>query len=323
MRKVFMQRLLELAERDPNVYLIAGDVGFSVIEEFRERFGQRFINAGIAEQNMIGVAAGLAMAGKNVFVYSIIPFLTMRCFEQIRVDLCYQNLPVKLIGVGGGFSYGQMGLTHHALEDIAIMRALAGMTVLAPANVDEVSALVPQLATLSGPVYVRLSNYDEIPVRVREDEFAIGKAIEYLHSDECMVVTTGNALDIGYGVCCALRENGIPCGLVSMPTVKPLDAEFLSTRKHLKAVFTIEEHSVIGGLGETVARNILESFSDKIIFKAFGVHDGYVHCIGSRQYLRDLVGLNSAAIAQEIVHQLESSHKILTMSEIKNSFLNR
>lgn len=305
MRKAFMQSLMTMAELDSSLYLIVGDVGFSVIEEFQTRFGNRFINAGIAEQNMIGVAAGLAMAGKNVFVYSIIPFLTMRCFEQIRIDLCYQSLPVKLVGVGGGFSYGQSGLTHYALEDIAIMRSLAGMTVIAPADIHETRLLVPQLTTTSGPVYLRLSNYDEAPESIECKKITIGRACEYIHSEHYLIVTTGNAFDLGYEVCQALQAQGILCGLVTMPTIKPLDVHFFLKQKKLKAVFTIEEHSIIGGLGEAVARMLGESFAHKIIFKAFGTPDRYYHCVGTRHYLRDLVGLNIATITQEIIKMIK------------------
>jgi transketolase len=224
----------------------------------------------------------------------------MRCFEQIRVDLCYQRLPVKLIGVGGGFSYGQMGLTHHALEDIALMRSLAGMTVIAPANRNETRTLIPQLVNLPGPVYVRLATYDEVPECAQTKNLTIGSACQYIDSDEYLVVTTGNVLDLGYGVCQALHGQGIVCGLASVPTIKPLDIHFFRAQKKLKAVFTIEEHSVIGGLGEAVARVVAEEFSHKIIFKAFGVPDCYPHCVGSRHYLRDAFGLNVTTITNKI-----------------------
>lgn len=311
MRKTFMDCLIVMAQEDPNLYLVVGDVGFSVIEEFSQRFGNRFINAGIAEQNMIGVAAGLAMAGKNVFVYSIIPFLTMRCFEQIRIDICYQNLPVKLVGVGGGFSYGQMGLTHHALEDIAIMRSLSGMMVIAPATLHEAQALIPQLTTTTCPVYVRLSNYDEVPECMQPNDLILGSVCEYIHSDQYLIVITGNMLDLGYAVCRSLHYYGIPCGLVSMPTIKPLDVNFFITLKNLEAVFTIEEHSIVGGLGEALARALGESFAHKIIFKAFGIPDSYPHCIGTRHYLRDLMGLNVITITQEIVNRIQPSNSSL------------
>ena len=157
MRKAFIKKLIELARKDSDIYLLTGDLGFSVLESFQREFPERFINIGISEQAMIGVAAGLAMMGKKVFVYSILPFVTMRCFEQVRVDLCYQNLPVRLVGVGAGLNYGTAGATHHAIEDISVMRSLPNLSVLSPGSCKEVEALLDQANELKGPAYFRLS----------------------------------------------------------------------------------------------------------------------------------------------------------------------
>lgn len=310
MRNVFTQYLVERAIRDEDVYLLTGDLGFSFFENFQERFPDRFINAGIAEQNMIGVAAGLAMAGKKVFVYSIIPFLTMRCFEQIRIDLCYHSLPVVLVGNGGGFSYGQAGLTHQGIEDLAIMRALAGMTIIAPADKRELHMLLPQLTSVSGPVYLRLSNYDEIPQELMNYDVCLGKACEVIPDNDILIITTGNSLDLGHSVCRSLLDHGIVSGLVSMPTLKPFDRSFFYQKENLKAVFTIEEHSIIGGLGDTVAKMLCDDFHHKITFKAFGFPDSFLHVVGSRHYLRNLVGLNVGEITKEIFKKLCSCKNI-------------
>jgi len=303
MRTTFIQYLEQEAARDPNLYFIVGDVGFSVIEKFKEKYGNRYINAGIAEQNMIGVAAGLAMAGKNVYVYSIIPFVTMRCFEQIRNDLCYQQLPVKLIGVGGGFSYGPMGVTHHALEDVAVMRCLPGMTVVAPGSTFETEALLPHINTLDGPSYLRLSNNEELALYNDNTQVTIGKAVSLVPHDTNIIVACGNALDLGIKVQKHLSEMGIDIGLVSMPTIKPLDEDFFLS-KNLNAVFTLEEHSVIGGLGEAISRFLCENFDHKIIFHAFGVNDFYYHIKGSRSYLNEKAGLNIDAIVDMIQQKI-------------------
>lgn len=311
MRNIFLNYLIEQAALDPNLYLVVGDVGYSVIEKFQERYPQRMINAGVAEQNMIGMAAGLAMAGKNVYVYSIVPFACMRNFEQIRIDICYQNLPVKIVGNGGGFSYAQAGVTHHALEDVAIMRALPGMTVVSPGSKKEVGDLMAQINTLSGPVYLRLANNEELVTYQDQTTCKLGKAIELIPHDEVMIVGTGNGLDLAWQTCKALEAAGISVGLISMPTIKPLDGEFLLTRhKNLKALFTIEEHSVIGGLGEAVARFVAETMQNKIIFKSFGVQDFYYHTVGSRAYLKKHAGLEAEVITQQIrqlLAQLSSS----------------
>ncbi len=307
MRATFFNYLVEEAARDPNLYLIVGDVGFSVAEKFQQQFPTRFINAGIAEQNMIGVAAGLAMAGKNVYVYSIVPFVTMRCFEQIRNDLCYQHLPVKLVGVGGGFSYGAMGATHHAIEDIAIMRALPTMTVVAPANKYETAHLLPQLNKCAGPVYLRLATADELVSYPSNIIPQLGKTCDVIPHNSRYLMTTGNALDLGYQVQQELAQHNITCGLASMHTVKPIDQEFLGN-KNLDTVFTLEEHSIIGGLGQAVAQSLCEN-SFHGIFHAFGIPDCYAPECGSRLELNKSFEITPHQIASVIMRKLGNEHK--------------
>lgn len=306
MRIVFMNYLIEQAEQDPLLYLVVGDVGFSVVEKFQERFPERFINAGVAEQNMIGFAAGLAMAGKHVYVYSIVPFACMRNFEQIRIDVCYQNLPIKIVGNGGGFSYGQAGVTHHALEDVAIMRSLPGMTVIAPGSKREVHDLMPLIHQHQGPLYLRLSTNQELCVYPENVTIQLGKAVEIIPHDEILFLATGNALDLGYLLIKQLEILGVYAGLVSMPTIKPLDVEFFMQRKKkCKAIFTIEEHSVIGGLGEAVGSLLAGLEGEKIVFQAFGVQDFYFHEVGSREYLKEKSGLTPQAIIPQVIKKLD------------------
>jgi transketolase len=307
MRKRFIQNLINLAEQDSNIYLIVGDLGFSFVEPFKEKFSDRFLNVGIAEQNMIGVAAGLAMAGKKVFVYSIIPFITMRCFEQIRLNLCYQNLPVRLIGFGAGFTYGDQGSTHHAIEDIAIMRSLPNMTIVSPANFNELDSLVEQANKLQGPVYFRLSKLasnQDLDFYPKNAQIKLGKTVQIISDDKNLIFTTGDLLTLGLGVCKKLKEFGLDFGLVSVPTIKPLDLEFLISKTAIQSVFTIEEHSVIGGLGETLASFVLQNFDKKIIFKSFGIPDCYYHEVGSRGYLQTHAGLTVEKICSEILQKL-------------------
>lgn len=291
MRTAFIQTLTKNAEQDQNIYLLAGDVGFSVIEEFQQKFPQRFINIGIAEQSMIGIAAGLAMAGKNVFVYSIVPFVTMRCFEQVRNDLCYQQLPVKIVGNGGGLDYGALGATHHAIEDIAIMRSLPDMAVLAPGSRSEAVALTNQLCSYTGPAYLRLSRSDnKVPYQAVAD-IAIGKPVIIIPHDTHLLISTGNMLDQAYELCLSLRAEGNDFGLVSMPTVKPLNLDWLPST--LEAVFTLEEHNICGGLGEAVGSYIAQQQKfNTVKFKPFAIPDQYCHRGGKSEFLRDRLLLN-------------------------------
>jgi transketolase len=305
MRIRTIESLIDLAQHDENIYLLIGDLGFSVVEEFQKKFPKRFINVGIAEQNMIGVAAGLAMMGKKVFVYSIIPFLMMRCLEQIRVDLCYQNLPVRLIGVGAGFSYGKLGVTHYATEDIAVMNALPNMTVLSPASRFEVAELMKQANDLFGPVYFRLSKSEEFTRYPKNAKVLLGRFIEVIPSDENIIFTTGDMLHFGFEICKRLRSSGISMGLVSVHTVKPLDHEFLLSKQHtLKGIFTVEEHFLIGGLGQTITSFVAQHFKKKVLCKTFGLKDAYSKIIGSRAYMQKKVGLTIEHMSNEIIHAL-------------------
>ncbi|MBM3886924.1 1-deoxy-D-xylulose-5-phosphate synthase [Candidatus Dependentiae bacterium] len=307
MRTAFMQTLIKMAEQDPNLYLIVGDVGFSVIEEFQQKFHQRYINAGVAEQSMIGLAAGLAIAGKNVFVYSIVPFVTMRCFEQIRNDLCYQYLPVKIVGNGGGLDYGSLGATHHAIEDIAIMRSLPHMTVLAPGSSQETRALTQELSHYKGPAYLRLSRSENnIPYRLNAP-ITIGTSIIIIPHDTCLLVTTGNTLDLGYDICKSLKEESIALGLVSVPTIKPLNLSWLSN--NVATLFTLEEHNTHGGFGEAIGAYLAQSFDKKIFFKSFAIEDKYCHEAGKSEFLRNKVSLNRTSIIHQIKNYLSLEKK--------------
>ncbi len=302
MRTTFIKYLTQAAEQDETIYLVVGDVGFSVVEEFKEKFPTRFINAGIAEQNMIGLAAGLAITGKKVFAYSTIPFITMRCFEQIRIDICYQNLPIKLVGVGGGFSYAQYGLSHHAVEDVAIMRALPEMTVIAPGSKYEAAQLMPQFVNHQGPAYLRLSNNEELVQYNEKEPVTLGKILDIIPNENQLILASSNALDLAFLVCSYLNQQGISIGLASVHTIKPLDANyFINKSGTLKALFTIEEHSVIGGLGEAVASIISQQIDHHIIFKMFGINDFYFHTTGTRKDLLSMAGLTVEQISQTIM----------------------
>lgn len=251
MRTAFIETLCELAEQDERIWLLTGDLGYSVLERFAQRFPDRFVNVGVAEQNMTGVAAGLALCGKIVFTYSIANFPTMRCLEQIRNDVCYHNLNVKIVAVGGGLAYGSAGYTHHAVEDLAVMRAMPNMTVLAPGDPVETRLATRAVVDWPGPCYLRLGKAGEPVVHRCEPAFAIGRAIPICNGRDVTVITTGGVLHAAVRAVEALRADGVQAGVLSLPTVKPLDeAAVLSVAR---ALVVVEEHSPIGGLGAAVA----------------------------------------------------------------------
>jgi transketolase len=312
MKHAFFKTLTTLAESDPDIYLLVGDLGYSGIEQFRDKFPDRYINVGICEQNMIGIAAGLAMAGKKPFVFSIIPFHTMRAFEQIRIDVCFHNLPVHIVGAGAGFCYGGLGITHHAIEDVAIMRSLPRMTVLTPADAHETKTLVEQINSLKGPSYLRLGTAEPCRSAEESSKVKLGKIADVVPNDEVVILASGHILPLGLAVQQELAKLGIKAGVSSVHTVKPFDEDFLSSKiDSLKAVFTLEEHNIFGGLGEAVSRILCElPSSNKVTFKAFAVNDEYFDFSGSRDYYNECAGLSKLAITNKIVSLLREFNQI-------------
>lgn len=291
MRTTFVNTLKELAREDERIFLLTADMGYSVLETFREEFPDRFLNTGIAEQNTVSVAAGLAMSGKIVYVYSIIPFVTMRCFEQVRLDLAYNNTNVKLVGIGAGLTYGPFGGSHHSIEDIAIMRALPNMTVLCPGDPIETEQLIRQSYEIKGPVYIRLGKKGEPKIHPEGTKIVIGRAIHVTDGDDLILITTSNTLERGKKWVDEWKEEGIHVNLVSMHTIKPFD---VSTVKELinreVPIITFEEHNIIGGLGSAVAEVIAES-NKSVRFMRIGINDKFSHHIGSHEYQQEKFGL--------------------------------
>jgi len=303
MRNAFITTLAELAKKDTRIVLITADMGFSVFERFMDQFPERTFNTGVAEQNSVGIAAGLALSGKIVFVYTIATFATMRPLEQIRTDACYQNLPVKIVGAGGGLTYGPQGSTHHATDDIAFMRAMPNMTVLCPGDPFESELCVRAAYRLAGPCYLRLGRGGGDPqVHKSAPKFQVGKGITVREGKDATLISTGNMLVTAVAVAEALARHKIGCGVVSMPTVKPLDAE-LVRKLAAKPVFTIEEHSIIGGLGSAVAEVLAEG-DEKAKFRRFGLPDAFCTHIGSQEHMRKFYGLDAASVASEIRRML-------------------
>lgn len=300
MRTAFINTLMGLAEKDQNIYLLTGDLGFSILERFAEKFPNRFINCGVAEQNMIGMAAGLALSGKKPYVYSIIPFVTMRCFEQIRNDICYQNLDVKIVGVGSGLAYGSLGTTHHAIEDIAILRALPNMTILSPADPVETRELVLKSYQTKTPTYIRLNKTGEKILYNSNPAIEIGQPSILREGKDGTIVATGILVGLGAQTVEKLKEKGYNFKLISLHTLKPIDANsLLKELKDSKSVFTLEEHNIIGGLGSAVVEILMESdWQGK--FQRIGIPDQYCSGVGETDYLRRCFGL----VAEKIIEQI-------------------
>ena len=286
MRTAFIDTLRELARIDDRIFLLTADMGYSVFETFRDEFPDRFLNTGIAEQNTIGVAAGLASRGKIVFVYSIIPFVTMRCFEQVRLDLAYNFMNVKLVGVGAGLTYGPLGSSHHALEDIAIMRSLPDMTVLCPGDPIETRELIKRSFEYEGPVYIRLGKNGEPKIHPDETRIEIGKSITVLEGNDLALITTSNMLETGKKWVEEWKQDGVNVSQISMPSLKPFDS---STVKNLIdkeiPIITLEEHSVIGGLGSIISQ-VIATTGKPVKFQQIGINDKFSHVVGGHEFQR-------------------------------------
>ncbi|MBT4209327.1 MAG: transketolase [Candidatus Komeilibacteria bacterium] len=299
MRIAFVETITKLAIKDKSVWLLTGDLGFSVFEDFANKFPDRYLNVGVAEQNMMGIAAGLAMAGKKVFVYSISTFSSMRAFEQIRNDICYQNLPVCIIGGGSTFSYSSFGCTHFALEDIGILRILPNMTVVNAGDPMEVEVALDDYHKNPRPFYLRIAKRGEPVVHKNKKDIKINKATQVKEGEDISIFASGKALQYATEAVEELKIQGINAELLSFHTVKPLDEEaIIKSAKQTKNIITIEEHLIHGGLGtavsEVVAQNALATK-----LKCLAVADEFPAGVGSEQYMLDRYSLNKDSIIAE------------------------
>lgn len=291
MRTAFIETLCEIADRDDRVWLLTGDLGYSVLEPFAARFPDRYVNVGVAEQNMIGVAAGLAHSGKMPFVYSIANFPTLRCFEQIRNDVCYHQGNVKIVAVGGGFAYGPQGYTHHGIEDLGVMRLLPNMTVVAPGDPLETRCATLAVAAHGGPCYLRLGKAQEPIVHESTPPFELGKALVVRQGHDVTLISTGGMLQECLEVALRLEVHGIDTRVLSMHTVKPLDRRaVLRAARETRCIVTVEEHRITGGLGSAVAEVLAEERLRLPCFHRHGVPDEVYHEIGSQAHLRRMAG---------------------------------
>ena len=310
MRDTFVKTLIELAKENKNIELLTGDLGFGVLKPFWETLPDQFTDAGIAEQNMTTVAAGMALEGKTVFTYSIGNFPTLRCLEQIRNDCTYHNANVKIVCVGGGLVYGSLGMSHHATEDLAIMRALPDMVVMAPGDPVEAAEATKAITAHQGTCYLRLGRGGERRIHKSIPDFKIGKAIpsadrRKTSGPNIALFSTGAILDEVCDACAALEKKGVGVIQYSFPTVKPIDREtILECAKESDAIFTVEEHNVTGGFGSAVAE-VMAGEGTGIPLYRLGLNDEYCTKVGSQQYLRNEYGISAEKIVEYISDKLD------------------
>jgi transketolase len=305
-RTAFIEELSELAGADRRILLITGDLGFGVFEDFARRYPRQFLNAGVAEQNMTGLATGLALEGRIVFTYSIGNFPTLRCLEQIRNDASYHDANVKVVCIGGGFSYGPLGISHHATEDIAIMRSLPGLTVVSPGDEWEARQATRALVTTPGTCYLRLDKSKAPPTHRGHDTFKIGVARRVREGTNLTIAATGGILEVALEAAqeLATRHN-VQARVLSVHTAKPLDATALAAAAlETGGLITLEEHTVEGGLGGAVAECLLELGSIPRAFRRIGLRAGFSSAVGSQSYLRSLYGLDKNSVVATALDML-------------------
>ena len=306
MRNTFLNTLFELAKQDSRIVFITGDLGFGVVEPFMEQLPKQFVNAGVAEQNMTGIAAGMALSGKIAFTYSIANFPTLRCLEHIRNDICYHDANVNVVSVGGGFAYGSMGATHHATEDLGVMRMLPNMVVVAPGDPVETEAATRAIVDYPGPCYLRLGKAGEPVVHQGSIDFRLGKAIRLRDGEDVTLISTGGMLQTTVGVADKLAVAGINARVLSMHTLKPLDDEaVMAAARETRAILTIEEHSIIGGLGSAVAELLAETEDVRVPFKRLGIPPRFSPRVGTQEYLLQENRLDLNSIVEAVTALLE------------------
>lgn len=302
MRKTCLDMVYRLARSDERIFFIGSDLGFGTLDEFKAEMPERFFMEGISEANIIGIAAGLALEGKIPYVNTIATFITRRCFEQVALDACLHNTRVRLIGNGGGLVYAPLGPTHLAIEDLAILRALPNMTIVAPADADEMRRLMPLTVERDGPVYIRVAKGGDPIVTDDNKPFVIGKAIPMRQGSDALVVTTGITLRLALEAAAELDKMGIAAAVLHVPTIKPLDCEaILDHADRVRAVVTVEEHTVIGGLGSAVAEIIAEAnFDSARRFQRIGIPDDFAHNYGSQESLMRHYGITTEGIVSAV-----------------------
>lgn len=301
MRDHFVQRLTQLAAGDPRIVLLTGDLGYAVLTDFAAKFPQQFLNVGVAEQNMTGLAAGLALEGFVVFTYSIANFSTLRCLEQIRNDAAYHEANVKVVSVGSGFSYGPLGMSHHATEDVSVLRAIPGITLFSPCDLWEALEATEAAAKTPGTCYLRLDKSAAGGKEAPGETFVVGRPRLRRQGSDVTIIGTGGIVEEALKAAEALASEGIQTRVLGAHTLRPFEPDsILAAARETRAVVTLEEHTVEGGLGGLVAETLLEHGAMPKKFRRMGLRNGFSSIVGSQAYLRQRYELDAPAIARTI-----------------------
>jgi len=315
MRNAYLKQLYDLAKENKQIIALVSDNGAIVYDKYRQDFPNQFINCGISEANMVSIAAGLASCGKIPFAYTISCFITMRAFEQVRNDVCLQKMNVKLVGIGAGFVYSNLGPTHHATKDIALMRVLPNMTIFSPADPLESRKVTFAAAQINGPVYIRLATGGTPNIYEDDYDFQVGKAVVLREGKDVVIITTGGIVHEVLQAVDELEKTGISALLINMHTIKPIDRDIiLRAARGTGTILTVEEHTIIGGLGSAVAEVLLENNDVPIKFKRLGLKGVFPSGYGSYQEMKEMNGLSK----KDIVREVKCLHECKNQEKVKN-----
>lgn len=300
MRDAFFDELYQIARRDTDVILISADMGAPSLDKFREDLAPQYINVGIAEQNMVNLATGLALEGKKVFVYAIMPFATLRCYEVIKVNLSLMNVPVTVVGVGAGFGYDDSGPTHHATEDISAMRALPNMNIICPSDIHMTASVARMSCEMKTPNYVRLDR-EVLPVIYRADDDFSGGLSVLREGRDVAIIATGNMVHVALEIADILQKQLVDAGVIDLYRIKPINRELLlKSLEPSERVVTLEEHMLDGGMGSAVVE-VLADAERAVPIKRFGIPDRYFYAYGGRRHIQSLCGIDAEGVAGSIL----------------------
>jgi transketolase len=321
MRNAFVEELIDIASVDKRIVMLSADMGNRLFDGYKSRFPDRFFNCGVAEANMISMAAGFALCGMRPVCYTITPFVTARCLEQIKVDICYHDLAVIIVGVGSGLSYAELGVTHHSCDDIAFLRVLPNMSVVCPGDKYEVKAAFGKAVEYNAPVYIRLGKKNEPVVHKEQPSFSIGKGIVIRSGEDICLLSTGNMLPVVARAADELKAKGVRAQVVSFHTVKPLDKDLLlEVFFKFKMVVAVEEHSLLGGFGSSISEWCFQQKSMNTNFLCLGIGDEFFYEAGNQEYARQYFGLTPEAIADKVIRRYRKHKGELTNEDSSGNF---
>ncbi|MBI1350311.1 MAG: transketolase [Actinomycetales bacterium] len=300
MRDAFVRKLTEEAETNEDVMLLVGDLGFGVVAAFGDAYPKQFLNCGVAEQSMVGVAAGLAASGRRPFVYSISNFPSLRPLEQIRNDVCYHGLGVTLVAVGTGLAYGALGYTHHGVEDMSILRSLPGMRVYTPADALECAAAVDEILADPSPAYLRLGKNKEPLMHDEQPDLSTGAPLLIREGTDVTVIAAGPIITQALAVAEELEPEGVSVRVLTCPVIKPLNAEAVhAAATGTAGIVTLEEHTVLGGFGSAVLEGFaLQGYRTPVL--PLGLADAATHIIGGQEWIRERAGLSTDHVRSSV-----------------------